>query len=80
SHGTGIGKVLMEHSRKMAMSAGYSLLYVLCTSYYSYRIAGNMGMQCVYILLYSEYKNEQGNPVFVPPAPQSEVTVFIEKL
>ncbi|KAJ9582977.1 hypothetical protein L9F63_022681 [Diploptera punctata] len=80
SRGTGVGKALMEHSREKARSAGYSLLYVLCTSYYSDRIARNMGMQCVYTLPYSEYKDEQGNPVFVPPAPHTQATVLIEKL
>lgn len=79
-YGRGIGRVLMEASCHRARSKGYPLIYVMCTSYYSARIARAMGMQCVYSLPYSEYKDEDGNPVFTPPQPHTEVAVFVQKL
>ena len=80
SRGTGVGKALMEHSRNLARSQGYPLLYVLCTSYFTARIAYGMGMQCVYTLPYAEYKDEQGNPVLLPPLPHKNTSIFVQKL
>jgi ribosomal protein S18 acetylase RimI-like enzyme len=78
--GRGIGRRLTEASRHLARSEGYPLLYIMCTSYYSAKIARNIGMQCVYSLPYAEYKDKDGNPVFTPPQPHKEVAVFVQKL
>jgi ribosomal protein S18 acetylase RimI-like enzyme len=76
----GIGRRLMEASRHLARSEGYPLLYIVCSSYYSAKIARSIGMQCVYSLPYAEYKNKDGNPVFTPPQPHTGVAVFVQKL
>lgn len=78
--GRGIGRRLMEASRHLARSEGYPLLYIVCTSYYSAKIARAIGMQCVYSLPYAEYKDKDGNPVFTPPHPHTDVAVFVQKL
>ena len=78
--GRGIGRRLMEASRHLAQSEGYPLLYIVCTSYYSAKIARAIGMQCVYSLPYAEYKDKDGNPVFTPSQPHTDVTVFVQKL
>ncbi|GFG32439.1 hypothetical protein Cfor_02537 [Coptotermes formosanus] len=78
--GRGIGRRLMEATRHKARSEGYPLLCIMCTSYYSAKIARAIGMQCVYSLPYSEYKGEDGNAVFKPPQPHTDVTVFLQKL
>ncbi|PSN52943.1 Dopamine N-acetyltransferase [Blattella germanica] len=80
AQGRGIGKALVEHSRELARSKGFPLLYMLCSSFYSAKIARKVGMQCVYSLQYSEYKDEQGIPVFLPPEPHKEIASFIQKL
>ena len=79
-HGRGIGRRLMEASRHKARSEGYPLLYIMCSSYYSAKIARAIGMQCVYSLPYSEYKDEEGNPVFKPAQPHTDITVFVQQL
>ena len=78
--GRGIGRRLMEASRHLARSEGYPLLYIVCTSYYSAKIARAIGMQCVYSLPYAEFKDKDGNPVFTPPQPHTDVAVFVQKL
>jgi ribosomal protein S18 acetylase RimI-like enzyme len=78
--GRGIGRRLMEASRHLARSEGYPLLHIVCTSYYSAKIARAIGMQCVYSLPYAEYKDKDGNPVFTPQQPHTDVAVFVQKL
>jgi len=78
--GRGIGRRLMEASRHLARSQGYPLLYIVCTSHYSAKIARAIGMQCVYSLPYAEYKDKDGSPVFTPPQPHTGVAVFVQKL
>jgi GNAT superfamily N-acetyltransferase len=80
ARGRGIGRALMEKSRENARSAGYPLIGVICTSYFSARIARDIGMQSVYSLSYSEYRDENGHPVFNPPLPHTEVNVLVQKL
>lgn len=70
SRGQGIARALMERTRDIARSTGYPLLRILCTSKYSIKIARNMGMRSVNTLPFSEYKDENGHPVFTPPQPQ----------
>jgi ribosomal protein S18 acetylase RimI-like enzyme len=80
AQGRGIGRRLVESSRRLARSEGYPLLYIMCTSHYTAKIARDIGMQCVYSLPYAEYKDKDGNPVFTPPQPHTDVTVFVQKL
>jgi ribosomal protein S18 acetylase RimI-like enzyme len=80
SVGRGIGRALMEATRDKAKCEGYQMFCIFCSSHFSAKIACNMGMECVYSLLYSEYKDEDGNPVFKPPHPHTEMTVFLQKL
>lgn len=78
--GRGIGRRLIESSRHQARSEGYPLLHIMCSSYYSAKIARAIGMQCVYSLPFAEYKDRDGNPVFTPPHPHTEVALFVQKL
>ncbi|PSN52944.1 hypothetical protein C0J52_03647 [Blattella germanica] len=78
--GRGIGKALMIQSKELAKAKGYPLMAIICSSYYSAKISQSMGMECVYKLPYSEYKDEDGIPIFIPPPPHKEISIFIEKL
>jgi ribosomal protein S18 acetylase RimI-like enzyme len=80
ARGRGIGRALMEKTREKARSAGYPLIAVTCTSFFSTRIARDMGMHSVYCLPYSEYQDENGDPVFKPPLPHTEVNLMVQKL
>ncbi|XP_069705107.1 arylalkylamine N-acetyltransferase 1-like [Periplaneta americana] len=78
--GRGIGRALMETVRDRARAAGMQLLYLVCTSFFSAKIASAMGMQRVYSVAYEDYKDEKGVPVFTPPPPHTETVVFLQKL
>jgi ribosomal protein S18 acetylase RimI-like enzyme len=80
ARGQGIAKALMEATRDLARSVGYPLLRILCSSSYSTKIAQSMGMRSVYTLPFSEYKDEDGHPVFTPPHPHTHATMFVLKL
>jgi GNAT superfamily N-acetyltransferase len=80
ARGLGIERVLMERTRDQARSAGYPQLSVICTSKYSIKIASDIGMRSIYTLHYSEYKDEKEYPVFTPPHPHTQPTVFVLKL
>jgi GNAT superfamily N-acetyltransferase len=80
ARGQGIGKALMAKTRDKARSLGYPLLRILCTNVHSIKIARNMGMRSVYTLPFSEYKDEQGHPVFTTPHPHTEAIMFVQKL
>ncbi|PSN52949.1 Dopamine N-acetyltransferase [Blattella germanica] len=70
----------MKQSREIAKAKGYPFIAVMCTSHYSARIARSIGMECVHKLAFTEYKNEKGEQVFVPPPPHKEATLFVQKL
>jgi ribosomal protein S18 acetylase RimI-like enzyme len=76
----GIARALLERTKDIARSSGYPLLRILCTSKYSIKIARNMGMRSVYTLPFSEYKDENGHPVFTPPQPHTHAIMFVLKL
>jgi ribosomal protein S18 acetylase RimI-like enzyme len=80
TRGQGIARALMDRTRDVARSGGYPLLRILCTSVYSIKIARNMGMRSVYTLPFSEYKDENGHPVFTPPQPHTQAIMFVLKL
>lgn len=80
SVGRGIGRVLMETTRNKARCEGYESICILCSSHFSAKIARAMDMECVYSWPYSEYKDEDGNSVFKPSHPHTEITVFMQKL
>ncbi|XP_021929816.1 uncharacterized protein LOC110834693 isoform X2 [Zootermopsis nevadensis] len=80
ARGQGIGKALMLKTRDKARSLGYPLLRILCTNVNSIKIARDMGMRSVYTLPFSEYKDEQGHPVFKIPYPHTEAVMFVQKL
>jgi ribosomal protein S18 acetylase RimI-like enzyme len=80
ARGQGIARALMEGTRHLALSLGYPLLRILCTSAYSTRIARSMGMRSVHTLPFTEYKDENGHPVFTPPQPHTHATMFVLKL
>ena len=78
--GRGIGRALMEKARDIAASEKYPLLFVICSSFFSARAAENMGMKCIYSMPYSEYKDEQGEPIITPPYPHQEIKILIQQL
>ncbi|XP_069676772.1 arylalkylamine N-acetyltransferase-like 2 isoform X5 [Periplaneta americana] len=77
--GVGVGKALLEHTVKVARDDNFPLLRVDCSSYYSARLAEQIGLECMYSLPYSQYKDEDGNQVLQPPSPHTELKMFIHR-
>lgn len=77
--GRGIAKALLEKSRELAKQKGYPLFRVDCTSNFSARAVARLGLECVYELRYEDYcKN--GQPVFQPALPHTEVKSYVQRL
>ncbi|XP_069705137.1 arylalkylamine N-acetyltransferase-like 2 [Periplaneta americana] len=76
----GIAKALAVRGREVARSMGYPMIWVRCTNLYSIRICRDMGMDAVYRIPYSEYKDEEGKPIFNVAHPHTECVVFAQKL
>jgi GNAT superfamily N-acetyltransferase len=79
ARGLGIGKALLQKTLQVAKDDGFPLLRVDCSSYYSAKLAEQMGLECIYSLLYSEYRSEDGYQIFYPPIPHVEFKMFIHK-
>lgn len=77
--GLGVGKALLEKTLQVAKDGGFPLLRVDCSSYYSAKLAEQMGLECIYSIPYAEYKNEDGCQIFDPPSPHVEYKLFIHK-
>ncbi|KAJ9582978.1 hypothetical protein L9F63_022682 [Diploptera punctata] len=78
--GRGIGTKLVKKSIEVAKSKGFPSLWVMCSSHYSAKICRSLGMQSVYRLPYKDNKNEAGKPEFLPPAPHTEINMFVLNL
>ncbi|XP_054264813.1 arylalkylamine N-acetyltransferase 1-like isoform X2 [Macrosteles quadrilineatus] len=75
--GHGIAKNLFEKTKLLAQELGMPLVRVDCTSHFSAKAVERLGFHCVYTLLYSEYLDREGEPVFVPEFPHTCVKTFV---
>ncbi|XP_069668767.1 arylalkylamine N-acetyltransferase-like 2 [Periplaneta americana] len=80
ARGRGIAKALTVRARQVARSLGYPMVWARCTNVYSIRICRDTGMDAVYRIPYSEYKDEEGKPIFNVAHPHTECVVFVQKL
>ncbi|XP_017077056.2 uncharacterized protein LOC108111925 [Drosophila eugracilis] len=79
------GKGVLSHLAvtlmKLGRSRGFPLLIGSSTSYYSAKQAvEGLGMEVIHSQAYAEYKDNQGRPVYNPPAPHTHVRVLASKL
>ncbi|XP_011195597.2 arylalkylamine N-acetyltransferase-like 2 [Zeugodacus cucurbitae] len=78
--GRAIGMRLMEKLRELGRELGYPLMTTDCTSLYSAKVSERMGMDCVNIIKYADYLDEEGNVVFNPPLPHEYIKTFALRL
>ncbi|XP_069676773.1 arylalkylamine N-acetyltransferase-like 2 [Periplaneta americana] len=78
--GRGIGRALMERSRDVARAQGFPMLRVDCTSDFTARICGRLGMDCVHVQPYQLYTDDDGHTVFRPPDPHTHFRMFTQRL
>lgn len=75
-----IARKLFETAIDSAKSNKFKLLCVDCTSFYSAKLAANLGMDCISTVTYDEYNNHLGRNLFAPVEPHMEIKSFVKKL
>ncbi|XP_017056599.1 arylalkylamine N-acetyltransferase-like 2 [Drosophila ficusphila] len=78
--GKGLGSRLAETLMEVGRSKGFPAMVAYCTSFYSARQKEALGMQCIHSLVYADYKDDQGRPIFTPKAPHKMARVMAIKL
>jgi hypothetical protein len=78
--GLGIRKALLEQTLLVVKDSDFPVLRVDCSSYYSAKLVGQIGFECVYSLPYSEYKTEDGSQIFYAPIPHVEFIIIFQGL
>lgn len=51
-----------------------------CSSSFSGKLCARMGFERVYELNYADYLDEDGNPIFSPESPHTEIVSYIKRL
>lgn len=67
--GKKLGTRLMLALAKLGRRKRYPLLTIDCTSYYSAQLIANLGWDCVNVMYYVDYVDDDEEPVFQPPPP-----------
>ncbi|XP_005187277.1 arylalkylamine N-acetyltransferase-like 2 [Musca domestica] len=67
--GRNIAARFYDFLRDLGREKGYQLLRADCSSFYSARIKEHQGWDCINTVVYKEYLDENGKPVFDPPPP-----------
>ncbi|EDW76279.1 uncharacterized protein Dwil_GK15377 [Drosophila willistoni] len=78
--GKGLGSRLAATLMEVGRSKGFPLMIAYCTSYYSAKQKKALGMECVHSITYADYKDEKGNVIFKPAAPNTKVELVAIKL
>ncbi|EDW51017.1 GM13165 [Drosophila sechellia] len=65
---------------KLGRLRGLPLFIGSGTNYYSTRSAMKAGCECIHALAYADYTDEQGRPIYNPPAPHTHIRVLASKL
>ncbi|KAG7199256.1 hypothetical protein KM043_018122 [Ampulex compressa] len=78
--GKGVAKALIEKAIEIGRESGFHVVRADCTSFFSGKLCARLGFEHIYELSYSEYIDEDGNPVFSPALPHTAVTTYIKRL
>ncbi|XP_011188381.2 arylalkylamine N-acetyltransferase-like 2 [Zeugodacus cucurbitae] len=74
--GRAIGSRLIGEVKNLGRQLSYPLLTLDCTSYYSARLCERLNMDCVNVIKYEDYLDEEGKPIFKPPPPHEFLKTF----
>lgn len=58
----------------------YQVLTVDCSSFYCAQVCERLGMECINTVIFSEYLDENGNPIFKPAAPHVAMKTYAQLL
>uniref|UniRef100_A0A0A9Z653 aralkylamine N-acetyltransferase n=1 Tax=Lygus hesperus TaxID=30085 RepID=A0A0A9Z653_LYGHE len=74
----GMAKDLGRVSVRYAELSGYRGIKISCTSQYSADAATALGFTLVHSMPYTDYKDEEGNPIFTPALPHTHARIFVK--
>lgn len=78
--GKGIAKTLVEKAIEIGKENGFHMVRVDCSSFFSAKLCARLGFEQIYELKYTDYVDEDGNPVFCPAFPHTSVMSYIKKI
>ncbi|KAK7600811.1 hypothetical protein V9T40_008252 [Parthenolecanium corni] len=78
--GQGLAQRLLEKSLEVAEEAGIKLFKQDATSFYTQKIAENMGFVSVFELRYKAYRNDDGKIIFETSEPHKFLKVMVKLL
>lgn len=78
--GKSIGTNLMQMCFDVGKSLGYPIVSADCTNIFSIKIAEKLGMDCVNVMAFSDYKDINGKQLFNPPHPHTHIKSFVKVL
>ncbi|XP_033156655.1 uncharacterized protein LOC117138585 [Drosophila mauritiana] len=65
---------------KLGRPRGLPLFIGSGTNHYSSRSAMKVGCECIHALAYADYTDEQGRPIYNPPAPNTHIRILASKM
>ncbi|XP_018788904.1 PREDICTED: dopamine N-acetyltransferase-like [Bactrocera latifrons] len=78
--GRGIGTKLIEKLKDLGRELNYPLITADCTSFYATKLCERVGMECVNVIKYTDYLDENGKVVFKPPVPHEYLKTYAMRL
>lgn len=78
--GKGVAKALIEKTTEIGREKGFHVVRADCTSLFSGKVCARMGFEPIYELNYTDYVDEDGNPVFSPAFPHTSIVTYVKKL
>ncbi|XP_055605487.1 arylalkylamine N-acetyltransferase-like 2 [Uranotaenia lowii] len=78
--GNTLTSVLMQKHVQLALSCGVRVFSADCSGPFAARSCERIGMECVYKLPYTEYRNEQGQQVFQGRLDYTEMRSYVLKV
>ncbi|XP_013108744.2 arylalkylamine N-acetyltransferase-like 2 isoform X1 [Stomoxys calcitrans] len=81
SHGgRNIATRMTQEWMRLGKLWNYQVLSMDCSSYYCARVCERLGMECLNTVLFDEYRDDSGNPIFKPALPHVAMKTFAQRL
>ncbi|XP_020293505.1 dopamine N-acetyltransferase-like isoform X2 [Pseudomyrmex gracilis] len=78
--GKGVAKTLIEKTTEIAKEQGFHYIRADCTSLFSGKLCARLGFDAIYTLNYTDYVDENGQPIFSPASPHTTAISYVKKL
>lgn len=78
--GKSLGITLLKELIKLSKSLDYEVITIDCTSYYSAKLCDRLAWDCINILQYSDYLDDNNQQVFRPEAPHCCIKTYALRL